>query len=71
MTLVADVTPVVMPAGKPVLVRLTNVPPLVAPEVGEIAVTVGTGAVLLTTSESSSPIFPGGYASSWALDAGA
>jgi len=71
MTLVADVPPVITPAGKPVPVRVTNVPPLVAPEVGEIAVTAGAGAVLLTTSELSSTIFPGGFASAWALDAGA
>ncbi len=70
MTSVADVPPVITPAGKPAPVRITNVPPLVAPEVGEFAVSVGAGAVLLTTSKLSSTIFPGGFASAWALDAG-
>ena len=68
MTLVADVPPVVTPAGKPVPVRVTNVPPLV---VREIAMTVGEGAVLLTNSKFSKPIFPGGFVSAWVLDAGA
>jgi len=65
VTLVADVPPVVMlvPAGKPNPVRVTNVPPLVAPEVGEIVVTVGEGAVLQVASKSSKMTFPGGFAS--------
>lgn len=63
MMLVADVPPVVTPAGKPVRVRVTTVPPLAAREVGEIAVSVGAGTVLL--------IFPGGFASVWVFDAGA
>jgi len=71
MMLVADVPPVVTPAGKPVPVRVTNVPPLVFPEVGEIALTVEEGAVLLTNSELSETIFPGRSVSAWALDAGA
>ena len=66
MMLVADVPPVAAPAGKPVMVRVTNVPPLVVPEVGEIEVIVGEGAVLLTNSK-----FPGGFVSDWAPDAGA
>jgi hypothetical protein len=63
VTLVADVPPVVtvVPAGKPFPVRVTNVPPLVAPEVGEIVVTVGEGAVLLVTSKLST--VPGGLVS--------
>ncbi|MEN3326000.1 MAG: hypothetical protein V7638_807 [Acidobacteriota bacterium] len=51
MTLVAAVPPVAMPAGKPVPVRGTHGPPLFAPEMGEIEVVVGEGAVLLTTSK--------------------
>lgn len=62
VTLVADVPPVVTvdAAGKPFPVRLTNVPPLVAPEVGEI---VGEGAVLQVTSKLSKMTFPGGLVS--------
>src|ERR1044072_1609094 len=65
VTLVADVPPVVTvdAAGKAFPVRLTNVPPLVAPEVGEIVVTVGEGAVLLVTSKLSKMTFPGGLVS--------
>ena len=62
VTLVADIPPVVMvvPAGKPDPVRVTNVPPLVAPEVSEIVVTVGEGAVASKLKMT----FPGGLASS-------
>jgi|KBSSwiS6_1023812.scaffolds.fasta_scaffold00026_15 hypothetical protein len=65
VTLVADVPPVVTvdAAGKPFPVRLTNVPPLVAPGVGEIVVTLGEGAVLLVTSKLSKMTFPGGLVS--------
>lgn len=65
VTLVADVPPVVTvdAAGKPFPVRVTNVPPLVTPEVGEIVVTVGEGAVLLVTSKLSKMTFPGGLVS--------
>jgi hypothetical protein len=47
VTLVAAVPPklTVAPDEKPVPVILTDVPPLVLPEVGEIAVTVGADAL--------------------------
>lgn len=65
VTLVAAVPPVVKvgPAGKPFPVRVTNVPPLVAPEVGEIVVHVGESAVLLVTSKLSKMTVPGGLIS--------
>jgi hypothetical protein len=46
VTLVAAVPPklTVAPLEKPVPVMVTDVPPLVVPEVGEIADTVGAGA---------------------------
>src|SRR5437870_13238553 len=45
VTLVAAVPPrlTVAPAAKPVPVRVTAVPPLLVPELGEIALTVGAG----------------------------
>src|SRR5437870_12051543 len=45
VTLVAAVPPrlIVAPAAKPVPVRVTAVPPLLVPELGEIALTVGAG----------------------------
>jgi hypothetical protein len=44
-TLVAEVPPIftVAPARKPVPVMVTVVPPVVTPELGAIAVTVGAG----------------------------
>ena len=65
VTLVAAVPPklTVAPVEKPVPVMVTNVPPLVGPEVGEIAVTVGAGALLVATSKLSKMTLPGGFAS--------
>src|SRR5207244_10801024 len=47
VTLVAAVPPrlTVAPAAKPVPVMVTAVPPLLVPELGEIALTVGAGLV--------------------------
>src|SRR5207249_11179360 len=47
VTLVAAVPPrlTVAPAAKPVPLRVTAVPPLLVPELGEIALTVGAGLV--------------------------
>ena len=65
VTLVAAVPPMltVAPLEKPVPVMVTDVPPLVVPEVGEMAVTVGAGAVLLATSKLSKMTVPGAFAS--------
>ena len=65
VTPVADVPPklTVAPAAKPVPVMVTDVPPLVVPEVGEIALTVGAGAVLSATSKLSNVIVPGAFVS--------
>ena len=65
VTLVADDPPnvTVAPLKNPVPVMVTDVPPLVVPEVGEIEVTVGAGAGLLATSKLSKMTFPGGFAS--------
>ena len=54
MRLVADVPMLTM--------RVTDVPPLAAPEVGESVVTVGEGAVLRVISKLSKT-FPGGFVS--------
>src|SRR5689334_14751264 len=61
VTLVAAVPPrlTLAPDEKPVPVIVTDVPPLVLPEVGEIAVTVGAGALLLPTSKLSKMTLPG------------
>ena len=65
VTPVADVPPrlTVAPAEKPVPVIVTDVPPLVLPEVGEIELTVGAGAVLSATSKLSKMIVPGAFVS--------
>ena len=65
VTLVAAVPPklTVAPDAKPVPVILTDVPPLVLPEVGEIAVTVGAGALLVAASKLSKMTLPGAFAS--------
>ena len=62
VTLVAAVPPnvTVAPLKNPVPVIVTDVPPLVLPEVGEIAVTVGAG-VLLATSKLSKMTLPGAF----------
>ena len=64
MTLVAAVPPkvTVAPLKKPVPVMVTDVPPVVDPEVGEIAVTVGA-VLLLATSKLSKMTLPGAFAS--------
>ena len=61
VTLVAAVPPklTVAPDEKPVPVIVTDVPPLVLPEVGEMAVTVGAGALLLAASKLSKMTLPG------------
>jgi hypothetical protein len=63
VTLVAAVPPMltVAPLAKPVPVIVTDVPPLVLPEVGEIEVTVG--ALLLPTSKLSKMTLPGAFVS--------
>jgi len=63
VTLVAAVPPMVTvaPLKKFVPVMVTDVPPLVLPEVGEIEVTVG--ALLLLTSKLSKMTLPGAFAS--------
>ena len=61
VTLVAAAPPklTVAPDEKPVPVIVTDVPPLVLPEVGEIAVTVGAGALLVAASKLSKMTLPG------------
>ena len=61
----ADVPPVDIAA------RVTDVPPLVVSEVGEIEAILGGGAVLLTGSKLPNTIFPGEFVAVWAWDAGA
>lgn len=63
VTLVAAVPPklTVAPAEKPVPVIVTNVPPIAGPEVGEIELTVGAGAVLVATSKLSKMTLPGAF----------
>src|SRR5829696_7562850 len=51
----------VAPYEKPVPVIVTDVPPLVLPEVGEMAVTVGAGALLLAASKLSKMTLPGAF----------
>ena len=60
-TLVAAAPPklTVAPDEKPVPVIVTDVPPLVLPEVGEIAVTVGAGELLVPASKLSKMTLPG------------
>jgi len=64
VTLVAAVPPklTVAPDEKPVPVIVTDVPPLVLPEVGEIEVTVGAGALLVAASKLSKMTLPGAFA---------
>src|SRR5437870_12844859 len=59
LTLLAAVPPrlTVAPAAKPVPVRVTAVPPLLVPELGEIALTVGAGLVYLSLHDAL-PIWP-------------
>ena len=65
VTLVAAVPPrvTVAPLTKSVPVMVTDVPPFVDPELGEIEVTVGADALLVATSKLSKMTLPGGFAS--------
>src|ERR1041384_3925069 len=61
VTLVAAAPPklTLAPDKKPVPVIVTDVPPLVLPDIGEIAVTVGAGALLVAASKLSKMTLPG------------
>src|SRR4029453_8506635 len=63
VTLVADVPPkvTVAPVEKPVPLMVTDSPPLVLPELGEIEMT--SGAMLLANSKLSKMTLPGAFAS--------
>ena len=67
VTLVADDPPklTVAPAEKPVPVIVTDVPPLVLPDVGEIELTVGAAAALFATSKLSKITLFGAFDSDW------